>query len=70
MIRGGLFHVVALAAGTRRRKCDNGDGLHLEFDTSGNRFSANNFIKAGYRLYEPEIPWAWSHTLYWRRSLR
>ncbi|WP_426408304.1 GNAT family N-acetyltransferase [Bradyrhizobium ganzhouense] len=39
-------------------------------DTTDNRFSANNFIKAGYRLYEPEMPWAWSHTLYWRRSLR
>jgi GNAT superfamily N-acetyltransferase len=39
-------------------------------DTTDNRFSANNFIQAGYRLYEPETPWAWSHTLYWRRSLR
>lgn len=39
-------------------------------DTTGNLVSANNFIKAGYRLYEPESPWAWSHTLYWRRSLR
>ena len=39
-------------------------------DTTDNRFSANNFIRAGYRLYEPEVPWAWSHTLYWQRSLR
>lgn len=39
-------------------------------DTTDNCFSANNFIKAGYRLFEPEVPWAWSHTLYWRRSLR
>ena len=39
-------------------------------DTTDNHFSANNFIKAGYRLFEPEVPWAWSHTLYWRRSLR
>ncbi|QQN62814.1 GNAT family N-acetyltransferase [Bradyrhizobium diazoefficiens] len=39
-------------------------------DTTDNLVSANNFIKAGYRLYEPEMPWAWSHTLYWRRSLR
>lgn len=39
-------------------------------DTTDNSFSANNFIKAGYRLFEPELPWAWSHTLYWRRSLR
>jgi GNAT superfamily N-acetyltransferase len=39
-------------------------------DTTDNVVSANNFIKAGYRLYEPEVPWAWSHTLYWRRLLR
>ncbi|MBR0791529.1 GNAT family N-acetyltransferase [Bradyrhizobium manausense] len=39
-------------------------------DTTDNLASANNFIKAGYQLYEPEVPWAWSHTLYWRRQLR
>jgi GNAT superfamily N-acetyltransferase len=39
-------------------------------DTTDNPVSANNFIQAGYLLYRPEIPWAWSHTLYWRRSLR
>lgn len=39
-------------------------------DTTDNLISANNFIKAGYRLYKPEMPWAWSHTLYWRTSLR
>jgi GNAT superfamily N-acetyltransferase len=39
-------------------------------DTTDNLASANNFIKAGYQLFKPEVPWAWSHTLYWRRSLR
>ncbi|WP_440642817.1 GNAT family N-acetyltransferase [Bradyrhizobium sp. PUT101] len=39
-------------------------------DTTGNPISANNFIQAGYRLYEPGLPWAWSHTLYWRKWLR
>ena len=39
-------------------------------DTTDNLASANNFIKAGYQLYEPEVPWAWSHTLYWRRQRR
>ncbi|KYG98456.1 GNAT family N-acetyltransferase [Bradyrhizobium sp. DOA1] len=39
-------------------------------DTTDNPASANNFIEAGYRLYEPEAPWAWSHTLYWRKRLR
>jgi GNAT superfamily N-acetyltransferase len=39
-------------------------------DTTDNPVSANNFIRAGYRLYEPDVPWAWSHTLYWRKWLR
>ena len=32
-------------------------------DTTDNVASANNFIRAGYRLYQP-------HTLYWRKSMR
>ncbi|MFT4120430.1 GNAT family N-acetyltransferase [Bradyrhizobium sp.] len=39
-------------------------------DTTDNPVSANNFIQAGYRLYEPDAPWAWSNTLYWRKRLR
>jgi hypothetical protein len=39
-------------------------------DTTNNLASANNFIRAGYRLYEPPCPWAWSNTLYWRKSIR
>ena len=38
-------------------------------DTTDNLPSANSFIKAGYRLYQPEIPWAWPHTLYWRKFI-
>jgi hypothetical protein len=36
-------------------------------DTTDNIASANNSIRAGYRLYQPQIPWAWPHTLYWRK---
>jgi GNAT superfamily N-acetyltransferase len=39
-------------------------------DTTDNIVSANNFIKAGYRLYQPRTPWGWPHTLYWRKSIR
>lgn len=39
-------------------------------DTTDNLVSANNFVQAGYRLFEPQTPWAWSHTLYWRKWLR
>jgi hypothetical protein len=37
-------------------------------DTTGNVISANNFIRAGYRLFEPAQPWAWANSLYWRRD--
>jgi GNAT superfamily N-acetyltransferase len=36
-------------------------------DTTDNIASANNFIRAGYRLYRPQLPWGWSNTLYWRK---
>jgi GNAT superfamily N-acetyltransferase len=39
-------------------------------DTTGNVRSANNFIRAGYRLYEPQFPWAYPNTLYWRKFVR
>lgn len=38
-------------------------------DTTENLVSANNFIRAGYRLYQPRTPWAWPNTLYWRKSI-
>lgn len=38
-------------------------------DTTDNLASANNFIRAGYRLYLPQTPWAWPNTLYWRKSI-
>jgi GNAT superfamily N-acetyltransferase len=34
-------------------------------DTTDNIISANNFIRAGYRLYSPQYPWAWPNSLYW-----
>jgi GNAT superfamily N-acetyltransferase len=38
-------------------------------DTTDNVASANNFIRSGYRLYQPQTPWAWPHSLYWRKSI-
>jgi Acetyltransferase (GNAT) family len=38
-------------------------------DTTENLASANNFIRAGYRLYQPRTPWAWPNTLYWRKFI-
>jgi hypothetical protein len=39
-------------------------------DTTKNLFSANNFIRAGYRLCEPRHPWGWSNTLYWQKPTK
>ncbi len=39
-------------------------------DTTDNLSSANNFIRAGYRLFEPRHPWAWPRTLYWRKAIK
>ena len=38
-------------------------------DTTDNVASANNFIRAGYRLFDPETPWAFPHSLYWSKDL-
>jgi acetyltransferase (GNAT) family protein len=38
-------------------------------DTTDNIASANNFIRAGYRLYRPQYPWGWPNTLYWRKPI-
>jgi phage terminase large subunit len=50
-----------------------GDGIiifrGMHSDTTANVASANNFIRAGYRLFEPQDPWGWPHTLYWRKYI-
>jgi phage terminase large subunit len=38
-------------------------------DTTDNLASANNFIRAGYRLYRPQCRWGWPKTLYWRKPI-
>ena len=38
-------------------------------DTTQNIPSANNFIRAGYRLFRPRYPWAYPDTLYWRKFI-
>ena len=40
---------------------------YIVSDTTDNIVSANNFIRAGYRLYVPKHPWGWTNTLYWRK---
>lgn len=51
------------------RKARYNNWCQIVSDTTDNPASANNFIRAGYRLYVPEFPWAFPHTLYWRKRL-
>ena len=41
----------------------------LVSDTTGNVVSANNFIRAGYRMYRPPCPWAFPDTIYWYKAI-
>ena len=50
------------------RARDNGWNCIIS-DTTDNLASANNFIQGGYRLYQPQYPWVWPNTLYWRKSI-
>ena len=38
-------------------------------DTTHTVHSANNFVKAGWRMFDPVVPWAFADTLYWRKDL-
>jgi GNAT superfamily N-acetyltransferase len=38
-------------------------------DTTANVPSANNFIRAGYRMFRPSLPWAFPDTLYWLKEI-
>jgi GNAT superfamily N-acetyltransferase len=41
----------------------------LRTDTTGNVPSSNNLIKAGFRMFKPEVPWGFDSTLYWHKAL-
>ena len=51
-----------------RRARSNGWSMIVS-DTTDNVRSANNFIRSGYRLFEPEVKWAFPHSQYWRKML-
>jgi GNAT superfamily N-acetyltransferase len=52
-----------------RRARENGWRMIVS-DTTDNVRSANNFIRAGYRMFEPEAPWAFPYSIYWRKHLK
>jgi GNAT superfamily N-acetyltransferase len=38
-------------------------------DTTDNLASANNFVRANYRLFQPRYAWAFPQTLYWYKNI-
>jgi GNAT superfamily N-acetyltransferase len=42
---------------------------HLVSECTHTIYSANNFIRAGFELYEPRNPWAFKNSLYWIKKL-
>jgi len=66
---GGRWWLVFFEAMPMEARAKHNGWSWVVSDTTDNLTSANNFIRAGYRLYQPQYPWGWPNTLYWRKSL-
>lgn len=53
----------------RERKARSLKWTLMRSDTTNNIPSANTLIRAGYRLYQPAVPYSFPDTLYWRKFL-
>lgn len=53
----------------RERKARAIGWTHLITETTNALHSANNCIRAGFRLFEPETRWAFENSLYWIKKL-
>lgn len=53
----------------RERKAKRIGFSSIVTDTTDNPASANSLIACDYRIYRPETPWGWNHTIYWRKEL-
>src|ERR1700761_4502473 len=42
---------------------------HLISECTDTVYSANNFIKAGFKIYQPSRPWAFPNSIYWIKAL-
>jgi GNAT superfamily N-acetyltransferase len=65
--QGNGLQLRLMRAIERRARGNGWDKIYS--DTTDNRPSDNNFIKSGYRLFDPESPWAFKHSLYWEKKL-
>jgi hypothetical protein len=56
----------ALAAQLAQIQSDVGNSVNSQFAAAGRDLSGANQMAYG-RVYRPEHPWGWPHTLYWRK---
>ncbi len=42
---------------------------HIVSECTETSYSANNFIKAGFKIYDPKTPWAFKNSIYWIKKL-
>lgn len=42
---------------------------HIVSECTGTPYSANNFIRAGFKIYQPRKPWAFKESIYWILAL-
>lgn len=65
--RGHCLQLRLMRAMEARGRCNG--WCRVVSDTTANVPSANNFIRAGYRMFRPSVPWAFPDTLYWRKEI-
>lgn len=53
----------------RERKAKRFGWSHLISECTETAYSANNFIKAGFKIYQPRHPWAFKNSIYWIKRL-
>jgi GNAT superfamily N-acetyltransferase len=54
---------------TLEKHCRSVGWEQIVSETTGTVYSANNFVRAGYEIYDPPIRWAFKNSIYWRKKL-
>lgn len=67
--RGNGLQLRLFAAMEKKAKKLGWEGLVSDTTEAQGKYSSNNFIKAGYTLFEPKVKWAFGNSLYWEKWL-
>jgi GNAT superfamily N-acetyltransferase len=54
---------------TLEKHCRSVGWAQIVSETTDTVYSANNFVRAGYEMYEPKTKWAFENSIYWRKKL-